>query len=143
MTAKLTVVIPTYRREEVLLDTIGGLLKLQSPPAEILVVDQTPVHEQSTDRPLSTLENQRRIRLIRLTEPSVTHAMNIGLRLASSDVVLFVDDDIVPGPRLVDAHARAQTKHNIVAGQVLQPGELPSNESTSEREFRFSSSRGG
>jgi GT2 family glycosyltransferase len=51
--------------------------------------------------------------------------MNIGLEGARTDTVLFVDDDIIPDSRLLDAHAaiHVERRSNIVAGQVLQPGE--------------------
>ncbi len=53
--------------------------------------------------------------------------MNMGLEAARSEVVLFLDDDIVPGPGLVHAHRRAHEDPGIsgVAGMVLQPGERP------------------
>ena len=40
----LTVVIPTYLRGEVLLDTIRYLLELPERPQEILIADQTKEH---------------------------------------------------------------------------------------------------
>jgi GT2 family glycosyltransferase len=53
--------------------------------------------------------------------------MNEALRKATGDIVLFVDDDIVPAPGLVAAHADAYEDENVwaVTGQVLQPGEEP------------------
>lgn len=138
----VSVVIPTYQRDDVLLDTIKSLLRLDVPPSEILVVDQTPAHKRATEDELSLLENQGRIRWVRLPHPSVTHAMNVGLGLASNDVVLFLDDDIIPGQELVAAHARAHAGQecNIVAGQVLQQGEEAANEEKSGTGFKFCSS---
>ncbi len=142
-TPRVSVVIPTYQRERVLLDTIGRLLALEQAAGEILVVDQTLVHEPATERVLAEFEREKRIRWIRLSQASITHAMNIGLEQARHDIVLFVDDDIVPGSDLIGAYSRAHSEgHNIVAGQVLQPGETPMNDEQSSRGFMFCSNRG-
>jgi len=141
---RVTVIIPTYQRERVLMESIDHLLKLEPGPAEILVVDQTAEHEPDVERALAELESGEQIRWIRLAPPSITHAMNVGLKEASHDVVLFVDDDIIPGPELVAAHARAHAQgRNVVAGQVLQPGEGPVSEERAGAAFRFCSSRPG
>lgn len=135
----VSVVIPTYQREQVLTETIGCLLQLEVSPSEILIVDQTETHETGTERELIRLERDGKIRWLRLTHPSVTHAMNVGLEQSGNEVALFLDDDIIPGPELIAAHARAHAQGvcNIIAGQVLQPGEEP--EAATGAEFRFCS----
>ena len=125
MTA-VSVVIPTYGRESVLLDAIDGLGACDPPPSEILVVDQTEHHQAATTAGLDAREARGAIRRIRLAKPSIPEAMNRGLREARGPVVLFVDDDIVPCRGLVGAHAEAHrstagTGPVIVVGQVLQP----------------------
>ena len=139
----LSVVIPTYQRERVLVETIDYLLKLQPGRAEILVVDQTAEHEPDTQRVLSGLERAGNIRWIRLSTPSITHAMNVGLQEARGEIVLFLDDDIIPGADLILAHARAHSTPgcNIVAGQVLQPGEAPVSGEQGAGRFTFRSNR--
>jgi GT2 family glycosyltransferase len=126
----ITIAIPTYNRQEIVVETIERLLPLGAP---IVVVDQTP----SPHEPLAALP----IRLIRLPEPSIPHAMNIAVEAAESDVVLFLDDDIVPSGRLVDAHAEAQRDEAVwaVVGQILQPGEEPQRvaQPDDDLEFRF------
>jgi GT2 family glycosyltransferase len=118
-------VIPTYRREQVLLDTIEFLLRLEPAPAEILVVDQTEEHEAATVLRLETLEREGRIRWLRLPQPSIPKAMNTGLLAAREPLVLFLDDDIRPEAGLIDAHvsAHATLDNAIVAGRVIQPWE--------------------
>ncbi len=139
----ISVVIPTYLREQVLLDTVAYLLHLNPTPAEIVIVDQTPKHEEITELALKNLEQAGKIRWLRLAEPSITHAMNVGLSEAQQDIVLFLDDDIVPGANLIAAHADAQSRDgfNIVAGQVLQPGEESLTPEQEPGVFRFCSAR--
>lgn len=129
MTAShVTVVIPTLGREAVLLETIRLVLALDPPSADVLVVDQTPVHETETERQLREWDGSRRLRWLRLDRPSVVHAMNVGLREARTPLVLFLDDDIVPAPALAAAHAASYERSPdvwAVAGQVLQADESP------------------
>jgi GT2 family glycosyltransferase len=124
--ADLTVAIPTYMREDVLVATIRAVLA-QGASAELLVIDQTSQHTTTVTHELEALAAQGAIRWLRLPRPSITRAMNTALTEATRPVVLFLDDDIVPGPGLLEAHARAYDEPGLsaVAGQVLQPGQEP------------------
>lgn len=118
----VTIVIPTYRREQVLIDTIESLLQLAAGASEILVLDQTREHSGGTDALLRRWNEDGRIRWLRLPEPSIPGAMNKGLVEAAHEIVLFLDDDIIPFNDLVSAHWEAhQDGPALVAGRVLQP----------------------
>lgn len=123
----VTAAIPTFERGELLLDTLRALLADARPAGELLVVDQTPRHAREVEAALQALEALGRVRRLRLPRPSITAAMNAALRHARGALVLFLDDDIVPAPGLVAAHAAAYDDDATwaVAGQVLQPGEEP------------------
>ena len=115
--------MPTYRRDSVLIATIRKLLDLDPKPAEILVLDQTEKHQEVVENTLRDWDMAGVIRFIRLTEPSIPRAMNWGLCEAKQDFVLFVDDDIVPEPGLLQNHLHAleRTGAALVAGRVVQP----------------------
>ena len=119
----ITVAIPTYRRERVLIETLHYLLALSPPPAEILVLDQTEQHEAATVEALQRLHDAESIRWVRLSEPSIPKAMNQGLLLAKQAVVLFLDDDIRPEPELLLHHVEACCRYPdaLIAGRVIQP----------------------
>jgi GT2 family glycosyltransferase len=146
----ISVVIPTYQRNQVLLDTISYLLDLNQRPAETIVVDQTQKHERKTEQQLSLLDKNGIIRWIKLQRPSIPHAMNVGLFEASCPIVFFVDDDIIPTTGLIGAHSTVYQKSEeiwAVVGQVLQPGEESVSDSFSYKQkglyahldFRFCS----
>jgi GT2 family glycosyltransferase len=145
--APLTIAIPTYERGAVLCDTIEYLLALDPRADEILIVDQTRTHPPEVTARLEAWERTNAIRMIRLDAPSIPRAMNTALREASHERVLFLDDDIIPSPRLVAAHKAAFEHSDVwaVAGQVLQPGESPAHFEEAELrrgfvrdlEFRF------
>ncbi len=121
----LSIVIPTYGREQVLVDSIRLLLVHQVP---ILLVDQTPTHDQSTLKQLESWQREGCVQHLHLKDPSIPQAMNTGLLAAKSEIVLFLDDDIEPHVGLVKAHVEAHQRHPegwAVVGQVLQPGEVP------------------
>ncbi|OYP39153.1 glycosyltransferase family 2 protein [Rhodopirellula sp. MGV] len=123
-----SIVIPTYGRDQVLIDTVQALLDLRYPAKEILVVDQTPEHDEVAHRQLSCWNDANCIRWIRRETPSITAAMNAGLQQANSDLVLFLDDDIRPRSELVRVHSDAHTQcPNLWAtvGQVIQPWQQP------------------
>ncbi|PYQ40213.1 MAG: hypothetical protein DMF77_19055 [Acidobacteria bacterium] len=126
---EITIAIPTYQREAVLVATLEALLAQGGKP-DLLVVDQTSTHEPATQLRLEGLAREGRIRWIRLPEPSIPRAMNTALLEASRPVVLFLDDDIEPAPGLLAAHAASYDDVQAwgVVGQVLQPGQAPSSE---------------
>jgi GT2 family glycosyltransferase len=106
----------------VLIESIDSLLRIAPNAAEILVLDQTAQHTAQVNDALDRWHASGQIRWLRLSEPSIPRAMNLGLLEASNDVVLFLDDDIVPFPELVAAHVNAHREgHRLVAGRVLQP----------------------
>jgi GT2 family glycosyltransferase len=117
----VTVAIPTYRRENVLVETVRHMLALG--PAEILVLDQTERHGDDVTASLRHWHEQGAIRWLRLSHPSIPAAMNAALVEATQARVLFIDDDVVPEPGLVSAHHAAHAAHPeaLVAGRVLQP----------------------
>jgi GT2 family glycosyltransferase len=133
----LSVVIPTYRRGEVLLDTLKYLLELGADPLEILIVDQTKEHPPQMLEAFRSLlsgsfcehvdterEARSPVRRIVLPEPSIPHAMNVGLQEARGEIVLFLDDDIIPDADLLAAHKlvyKNDPDMSAVVGQVLQP----------------------
>ncbi len=125
----IAIVVPTYSRERVLLDSLERLFGLEERADEILVVDQTPAHEKETEAALGRWNDEGRLRWLRLAKASIPSAMNTGLREASKDVVLFLDDDIIPMAGLVAAHRRAHATGEVLAvtGMVLQPGDEPLN----------------
>lgn len=125
----ISIIIPTYQREQVLIDTLNYLLALPIAAAEIIVVDQTPKHEEEVAERLREWHEEEKINWLRLEKPSIPKAMNEGVLAASYDFLLFLDDDIIPEHNLINAHWQAHQEFKevhptmIVAGRVIQPWE--------------------
>lgn len=122
---RVSIIIATYQREKVLCDTIEQVLAEDYPDFEVIVVDQTDQHEPTTDRRLSDVDE--RIRYIRLSEPNLTAAENVGIREATGEVVLFLDDDVRIEPGLIAAHAAnyADDRWVGVAGMITHDDQPP------------------
>ena len=119
----ISIVIPTYNRGEVLVDTLSALLAMTG-YHELIVVDQTDIRDQAVEAKLHAWQTEGKIRMIRHQPPGVVAAMNRGLREAAGDIVLFLDDDIEPRPELLEAHSSALLAHPeawAVVGRVKQP----------------------
>ena len=123
----LSVAIPTFGRDEVLTNTIGQLLQQSPPAAELLIVDQTPMHDAETQAQLQAWHEQGRIRWIRRQQPSQPGALNVAMQAASQPFLLMLDDDIRIEPGFLAAHCAGFDDPAIwaVIGQVLQPEESP------------------
>jgi GT2 family glycosyltransferase len=138
----LTIVVPTYGRDGVLLETLKHLFVLKPRASEIIVVDQTEQHSDEVSRALDSWQALGWMRWLRLKDPSIPGAMNRGLLEASHPIVLFVDDDIIPHPGLVEAHLSALEKTGaaLVAGRIIQPWQVGQDFSHDDR-FHFATVR--
>lgn len=110
---ELSVVIPTYNRKEILLKTLAAYQQQSSSAeiVEILVLD-----DASTDGTAEAVAefSQRAVNQVRyfpLTHRGPAAVRNHGIREARGKLLLFGDDDIVPGPHLVAEHVAWHQKY--------------------------------
>lgn len=111
---RLSVVVPTYRRPDLLQRCLHALLAQHLPPGacELIVVDDEP--SDFTRRVVTGLARGapfelRYLRPSRGRGPAV--ARNAGWRVARAPIVAFTDDDTVPAPDWL-----AQGERAMVAG---------------------------
>lgn len=117
----VSVVVCTYQREQPLCDTLDMLLKQEYYNYEIIIVDQSTSHLPTTSAFLRSKASF--LRYFSIDRPSLPGARNFGIKNARGEIVLFVDDDVEPSPRLVAAHASAYIDPAIggVAGRRTYP----------------------
>jgi GT2 family glycosyltransferase len=92
--AAVTVVVPTYRRPELLVRCLAGLSRQSCPPAATIVVCR--VGDESTAVCLMSLPSAPKI--VSVERPGQLAAMAAGLAATSTPFVAFTDDDAVPRP---------------------------------------------
>ncbi|WP_233369841.1 glycosyltransferase family 2 protein [Roseateles cellulosilyticus] len=128
-TPDISVVVPTYRRPELIARCLAALLgqTLDSDLFEIVVVDDG--HDDATRERVRGIARSAatRIRYLRPGQgrgPAV--ARNCGWRAASADVVAFTDDDTQPDPAWLQQGLAALMLHRdwvAAAGRVHVPRE--------------------
>jgi GT2 family glycosyltransferase len=118
---KLSIIIPTYNREEILPQTIDLILKENFPHCELILIHQRPQISGQFQEFLKRTEN--RIRYFAVNWASVPRACNFGVNKAKGEIILMLDDDIIPGEDLISAHYRnyEDSKVGAVAGRISTP----------------------
>lgn len=118
-TIKLTVIIPTFNRGPRLAGTLNAILACDITGldgVEVIVVDDgspTPAEPVvSACRVLAPFT----LRCIRQDNAGPAKARNTGFRASRGDIVLFMDDDILPTPTLLREHVAA---HQERPGSVI------------------------
>lgn len=85
----VSVIIPAYNAEKYILLTIRSVLEQNYRPLEILLID-----DGSTDSTAALVEREApQVRIIRQANAGVAAARNTGLRLATGELICFVDAD--------------------------------------------------
>jgi GT2 family glycosyltransferase len=127
----VSVIVPTYRREDALRDTLQDLLKQDCSHFEVLVIDQTPSHEPETDAYLQSLADSGKIAWYRVGWASLPGARNYGVRRSQGEIVVFIDDDVQLPEGYLSAHLRnfvERPEIGAVAGRVLDRMKLADGE---------------
>lgn len=145
---RISVVIPSYRREEILVGTLETVLPQREPGDEVIVVDQTMRHEPGTEARLFDLERRGAVQWVRKSKPSICEAMNLGAALSRGDLLVFLDDDSRPLDGFFEAYRRVFGGADAplaACGQILQPwDDGPSDEPGGDAEsFNFASRHAG
>lgn len=123
-----SIIVVTYGREQVLIDCLHSLVPCLRSDDEILVIDQTPLHEPATQAALDRLAAHSAFRFSRLEIPSLPAARNRGWQQARRPIAIFVDDDVlVTDPEFVSRHIRYYDDPMVgaVAGTAFLPDGSP------------------
>lgn len=122
----LSVVVPTYNRLTALQRTLDGLAAQVEVdvPIEVVVVSDGSV--DGTDDYLTA--GRTPLPVVALCQPNAgpAAARNRGIDAAQGDLVLFLDDDVVPAPDAVSRHLRHHeggTDELVVIGPMLTPAD--------------------
>jgi GT2 family glycosyltransferase len=114
---RVSLVLPTLDRPEAIYNLLRHLEHQSVAPFEIVVVDQSAPLDA---RVAAYAAAHPHVRHHRIPEKGLPNARNVGVGLARGDVVLFLDDDSIPGPDLVRFHAEGYADPGVsgVGGRV-------------------------
>jgi GT2 family glycosyltransferase len=114
---RLSLVLPTLDRPEAIYNLLRHLEHQTTQPLEIIVVDQSAVPDE---RVAAYAAANPGVRVHRIAERGLPNARNVGVGLATGDLVLFLDDDSIPDPDLVRFHIESYVDAAVsgVGGRV-------------------------
>jgi glycosyltransferase involved in cell wall biosynthesis/peptidoglycan/xylan/chitin deacetylase (PgdA/CDA1 family) len=115
---RFSVVIPTYRRRELVLRNVLALDRQQLRDFEAIVVDDGSA--DGTADALRALAPAFPLTVIEQPNQGAAEARNVGARAAKGELLLFLDDDMEADPALLVEHDRC---HREGAGLVV--GHMP------------------
>lgn len=138
MSIDVSVVIPTFRRNQELAEAIASVQAQQGVSLEILVVDDSP---EGSAQPVAESLGDRRLCYLRNLHPTggiPSVARNLGWPRASGRFVHFLDDDdIVPAGHYaaVIAAFASRPEVGLVFGRVEPFGVCPEAQLQHERRY--------
>jgi glycosyltransferase involved in cell wall biosynthesis len=126
MEIKVSVVIPTFRRVELLERCVNALLTQHCPEAfEVIIVTDGP-DRRTTDFFQSSHYKLRVISLEEKRGPAA--ARNKGWKTAKGELIVFTDDDCIPSPGLLstywDAYSQTDARPGAFTGRIVVPQKI-------------------
>ena len=124
MSKKLSIIIPTYKREKILCQTIDSVISelgkssLNDGDYEFIIVDQTKEHSEEVSSYLKGLVAYPYIKYVYESVANLPNARNVGLSYASGEIILFLDDDVVLHPGFFDTLTKDFKEHPEVSSVV-------------------------
>lgn len=118
---RVSVVVCTYNGSRTIVQTLQALQQLAYRNYEVVVVN-----DGSRDRVPELIEpfaDDPRFNLIHKENGGLSSARNVGVRAATGDIVVYLDDDAYPGPfwLFYVAHHLMTTDHVAVGGPNIPP----------------------
>ncbi len=126
-TPGFSVIIPTFRRRRSLERVLEGLRFQQYPFEQLEVIVVNDGGDDGTAEMVKGADFPYSLRLLEQDNQGPAAARNLGVEEARGPFVLFLDDDVVPTPRLVAEHAAAHgdRKDLVVIGPLVGDGREP------------------
>ncbi|MFA6282467.1 MAG: glycosyltransferase family A protein, partial [Candidatus Omnitrophota bacterium] len=102
----LSVIIPTYNREEILKKCINAFL-IQNIPNEnfeIIIVDNGTDAAVVDSASKLSLPSQLNIQYLKIPDKGANRARNKGISAAKGRLLFFINDDTIASPELIQEH---------------------------------------
>jgi len=110
-TPKISVIIGCYNQKEALARVLTGFALQTVDAFEVIVVDSSST--DGTDRLLESLEPRYPFRYLIQENSGKTGARNRAAAMASADILLITDADMIPDPCLIERHFAAHAAAKV------------------------------
>ena len=98
---QVSLIIPTYNRQKISLQTLQYLKQQSISGFEVILVDQTA----SNDNDLQNFKNDVfKYKYLKITETGLPNARNVGVENAKGNILVFIDDDSIPDSKLIQSY---------------------------------------
>lgn len=120
---KISVIVPTYNRDEPLIKTLESLFRQGYRDFEIIVVDQSDKKFSKKEEFLK--KHSAKIRYFSFSPPNAAAARNFGAKKAKGEILLFLDDDVECESNLLKSHFKnyEDKKVGAVVGRIVTVGQ--------------------
>lgn len=120
---RVSIVLPTYNRLERLQQVLHGLERQQYPLSDFEVVVVSDGSTDGTHEFLGSVDTPLRLATVLQENQGPAAARNAGIERAQGEIILFLDDDVVPAPQFVGEHVdmHAARQNVVVLGPMLSP----------------------
>ena len=120
-----SIVIPTYGRRDVVCEMVRSLSEL-SYEGDFNVVVVVDGSRDGSAAALADLECPFPLSVIEQPNQGAAHARNRGAAAATGEILLFLDDDMVCAPNLLEQHARLYREGaDAITGEITPHHALP------------------
>ena len=116
MNLELSVVIPTCQRRDCLRLVLAACAQQSMPSQQVEIIVVIDGSTDATQAMLAQVDMPYGLRWISLPHSGAATARNQGATAAQGDIVLFLDDDILPAPELFAEHVAAHRRQRGLVG---------------------------
>ncbi len=117
----VSVIIPTYNRNLIVLKTLGHFNNQSIKNFELIVLDQTQFYDKRLVKYRSKTFNYV---YINIDEVGLPNARNIAAQNASGNILVFVDDDVIPAINFIEKYLKEfidnPDPNIVIGGKVVE-----------------------
>jgi glycosyltransferase involved in cell wall biosynthesis len=151
MNFKISVIIPTHNRRELLKKCLESLERQSVSPDVFEVVVVVDGSSDGTAEFLGQYRPPYAFKFLVRENQGIAAARNLGNRHAASDSILCLDDDAIAAPRLIEEHLRSLAEHpgSLIQGRqeihssIIKTPYCRYQDNRLRAFFRHADSRGG
>lgn len=117
---KVTIIIPVYNAEKTINKCLSSIINQTYKNLEILVIN-----DGSKDNSLNVIKNidDDRIKVIDKKNEGVAITRNLGIKIASGDYIMFIDNDDYIDENYVQTHVENMDDYDVVISGYRRPNE--------------------